>query len=219
MRVPSAWRALSPDSLSPLRVWLDELGRSRSMLLMWSRAAAEKLPPVWLGGLSFPRALLRIFRHIEAYRLGIPVGGCVLHYRVRVNADEENSLHLTGLYAEGFEWDADGDCMKVPSHYPRPHFGAIVPDIFVSSASALGSSPLLDRSRGSFPRDPSHLSNATDVQSNSCAAFECPVYSTSQRKGDPLARIPLATGEGTKNEWLVRGAALILSPTWLLDPT
>eukprot|EP00062_Callorhinchus_milii_P027237 gi/632990292/ref/XP_007884101.1/ PREDICTED: dynein heavy chain 2, axonemal-like [Callorhinchus milii] len=190
-RIPPVWE-ISYPSKKPLGAWTRDLVQRVEQFARWAETAH---PPVifWISAFTFPTGFLTAVLQASARQNNVSVDS--LSWEFIVSTVDDNNLldppkdgvWVKGMFLEGAGWDkrnaclVDAEPMQLVCGMPTIHFKP------VENKKKVGK-----------------------------GMYSCPCYYFSKRAGNSLhtsfvVGIDLRSGEKTPDQWIKRGAALLMS--------
>jgi len=191
-KVPASWVKWAYPSLKPINSWMSDLNERVTFMRNW----CEKGPPntYWISGFFFPQGFKTacLQMHARANLLEIDKLGFKTHvqtiYADGIKEKPETGMYVHGLYFQGARWEHKKKLIDEMEHR----------------------TPITD-----FPVV--WLEPMAENEIKNERTYECPVYKTSERKGELTT-----TGHSTnfvmyldlptdvsEDHWIRRGAALL----------
>ena len=188
-KVPSIWLTKSYPSLKPLAGYFSDFLKRIDFLEKWVKS--NKPAVFWISGFFFTQAFLTGAKQNYARRNTIPIDDAVFNFQMMkglsFRSPPEEGIYISGLFIEAARWD-DKEGSLVES----------LPGELVSQAPIIWLKPTTSDKEDHFP-------------------FKCPVYKTSERRGQLSTtghstnfvmniRVPT---ERSQSHWKQRGAAML----------
>ena len=185
-KVPITWQKRSYQSLKPLTLWIQDLGRRAVQLDLWAQDLSIPLV-TWLPGLFEPQAFLAAIVQSAARNNSWKVEEVTISVEVTKKSPEDVSIHardgayVHGLFLEGARWDCNTSSLED-----------------MKGRLLLSQLPVL------------LIKAVQRISSEGLDAYLCPVYKTQRRGGANIifiAELPSLRHPVTR--WALAGVAIL----------
>ncbi|GKT13137.1 Dynein axonemal heavy chain 2 [Aduncisulcus paluster] len=192
-KIPHSWSDTYPSS-KPLASWVIDLTERIKQIQQWAISGAPKV--FWLGGLTFPTALLTGLLQQSSRAIGCSVDSLIWSFEISRCLDERDlttmppvgeGAYMGGIFLEGCIWDMDKEfldeahLMELVSPMPIVHF------------------------------KPIQMRRKEKRSSYSCPVYYYPNRYGSMHRQSYIITMDLKSGDKSPAHWTKRGVAALLN--------